>query len=66
MKTVEATTIIANPSWGKCLELFQEKGNIRLLTTDSDAFKKILESIKLKYSFEDDIETKLTRFILLK
>jgi hypothetical protein len=60
------TTIIPNPTWGKTLELLQEKGSIRINTTSSKAFKNLLDSINLKYSVNDDTETKLSRFTLNK
>lgn len=62
---MKSTTIIINPTWGKTLELFQEKGSIRISSSDTDKFKNLLNSINLKYSTEDDLEKKLTRFTLL-
>ena len=58
-------TIIPTPTWEKTLELFQEKGIIRISSSDSETFKNLLNSINLKYSSEDDAETKLTRFTIL-
>lgn len=62
---MKATTIIPNPTWGKILELIQKHGTIRIDSTSSDTFKKLLESINLKYSIEDDVEKGLSRFTLL-
>ena len=60
-----STTIILKPSWGKVLELFQEKKQIRIPTKDSEKFKSIVDAVGLSYETEDDIETKLTRFTLI-
>lgn len=57
-------TIIPNPTWGKTLELFQEKKSIRLLSSDADNFKKLLDSVNFKYTTEEDLEKKYSRFIL--
>ena len=58
------TTIIPNPSWGKTLELLQEKKTIRISSCDSETFEKLLNSINLKFVKEDDLTTKLSRFTL--
>jgi hypothetical protein len=62
---LETVTIIPNPSWGKVLQLFQEKGTIRISSSDNEKFKKLLDSISLKYKVEENLETKLTRFTLV-
>jgi len=61
---MKSTTIIPNPSWGKTLELLQEKKTIRISSCDSEPFEKLLNSIKIKFVKEDDLTTKLTRFTL--
>jgi hypothetical protein len=60
------TTIIPNPSWGKTLELLQANGTIRISSSDKKTFQKLLKSIKLEHTTEDNTETKLTRFTLNK
>ena len=60
------TTIIPNPTWGKTLELFQQKGTIKIDTASKETFKSLLGSINLEYLVEDDKDTKLTRFTLAK
>jgi hypothetical protein len=62
---LETVTIIPNPSWGKVLQLLQEKGTIRISSSDNEKFKKLLDSISLKYKVEENLETKLTRFTLV-
>jgi hypothetical protein len=61
---MRVTTIIPNPTWGKTLEILQEKGSIRIDTNSSETFKSLLNSISLKYTVSDDLDTKLTRFTL--
>lgn len=61
---MKITTIIPNPSWGKTLELLQEKKTIRISSCDAETFEKLLNSINLKFVKEDDLTTKLTRFTL--
>lgn len=63
---MKATTIIPNPTWGKTLELLQQKGTIRIDTASRETFENLLNSINLKFLVEDDIDTKLTRFTLAK
>jgi hypothetical protein len=58
------TTIIPNLSWGKTLELLQEKNTIRISSCDSETFEKLLNSINLKFIKEDDLTTRLSRFTL--
>lgn len=70
MAKLKITTIVTKPTWGKTLALFQEKGSIRIPTSDSETFRKILDAIPLmKYSVEEDpnveAKHKLTRFILV-
>lgn len=60
------TTIIMAPTWGKTLELLQEKGTLRINSSDNETFKNLLNSINLKYTTEEDAQTKLTRFTLIK
>jgi hypothetical protein len=62
---LETVTIIPNPSWGKVLQLLQEKGTIRISSSDNEKFKKLLDSISLKYKVEENLEAKLTRFTLV-
>jgi hypothetical protein len=57
-------TIIPNISWGKTLELLQEKNTIRISSCDSETFEKLLNSINLKFIKEDDLTTRLSRFTL--
>lgn len=66
VKTIDITTIIMSPSWGQILDLIQEKGTIRISSSDNDNFKKLLDSVNLKYKVEEDEEKKLTRFTLIK
>ena len=56
--------MIPNPSWGKTLELLQEKKTIRISSIDSETFEKLLNSINLKFVKENDLTTKLTRFTI--
>lgn len=70
VKVVKTTTIIMNPTWGKTLELFQERGKIKISTADADKFKAILSGADIKY-VATDLEggseaTKLTEFVLNK
>jgi hypothetical protein len=61
---MKVTTMIPNPSWGKTLELLQEKKTIRISSIDSETFEKLLNSINLKFVKENDLTTKLTRFTI--
>jgi hypothetical protein len=38
---MKVTTMIPNPSWGKTLELLQEKKTIRISSIDSETFEKM-------------------------
>jgi hypothetical protein len=59
-------TIVPNPSWGTTLQLLQDKGSIRIDTNSSKTFKNLLDSINMKYTVSDCLDTKLTRFTLIK
>lgn len=63
LENIKSTTIIPNPTWDKTLELLQKHNTIRISTSDIDTFKKILDSIGLKYNTKVDGE-ELTRFTL--
>jgi hypothetical protein len=64
LNNMKTTEIIPNPSWGKVLEIFQSKGTIRIDTPSSDTFKKLLDSINLKYVTQEDGKN-LTRFTIV-
>jgi hypothetical protein len=53
-----------NPSWGDTLNLIQEHGSIRISSVDNVLFRKLLDSIGLKYTESGD--GILTRFTLDK
>ena len=61
---VNIKTIIPTPSWGTVLQKLQEHGSIRIDTNSSETFKSLLNSINIKYTVSDDLESKLTRFTL--
>jgi len=63
---VNITTIIPSPSWGTVLQKLQKNGSIKIDTDSSETFKSLLNSINLKYTVSDDLETKLSRFTLKK
>jgi hypothetical protein len=66
---MKITTIIPTPTWGKTLELFQSKGSIKLLESDSEKFKSILDAAGLSYETETikgEKEMVFTKFTLKK
>ena len=63
---MKSVTMIPNPSWGNTLNLLQKHGSIRIPTSESGKFKKIIASIGLEFKADDDVKTKLTRFTLLR
>ncbi len=65
-KNMKITNIIEKPTWGKTLQLLQEKGTLRINSSDSETFENLLNSINLKYFKQSDEESKLTRFTLIK
>jgi hypothetical protein len=58
---MKITSIVVTPTWGHTLDLFQHNTSVKLLHSDSDKFRSILDAAMLKYECETDGE--FTRFI---
>ncbi len=52
------------PSWGQTLSLFEEKKHVRLLKTDGDKFKAILDAAGYSYDTDETSFGEFLRFTL--
>jgi hypothetical protein len=63
---MKATTIIVKPSWGQTLSLLEKKLSIRILKTDGDRFRAILDAGGYRYKCTDESFGEFERFALTK
>ncbi len=61
---MKATTIVMTPTWGKTVCLLEENKSVKILKTDGEKFKSILDAAGYKYTSTEEGE--FERFALVR